>query len=124
MFYNQRKNSGWLVTALKTRREGNKAGHSSPDYDMAASNDARDNDEDELENEEESYSDEQAKSDVEYMKNNIYDKNTSENFETKLKLTFDYRMKIIKDCKSKVLIEFPFLFCHADLVCNKINLKL
>lgn len=98
------KNSGWLVTIMKTRRQKDKVKPIGDDLM------------DEVLQLVDQYSIDEAIQDIEYLKTTKFDSNTAEIIHEKLKLTVSARQKMLKDESANILEHFPYFFTNPELV--------
>lgn len=101
---------------MKTRRDAKKKAEKGETEALMENLDLNADDEVANGSGETTYSDEDAKSDIEYLKNTPYNKETASTFKQKMLASREHRFDIIADKTSDFLKEFPYLFCHTDLV--------
>lgn len=106
LFYNPSKNSGWFIPVLRARRRNGQ------------NKDANDDESDEVNGSDTclEYSEENAKADIELLRQTLVHKSTWEIFEQKLKSTIEYRNKICDDENINLLERFPYFFTNPELV--------
>lgn len=102
--FNPSTSTGWLVTILKTRRTRNK--QTKPKKPEEVSTTVLDPE----------YTQAHVESDILYLKQTPYTKDTEEEIKLKLKRTVKHRQLLLTDGNSNMLANFPYLFVHSELV--------
>lgn len=114
MFFNRQKNIGSLMTILKTRRQRNKKqriNEVNEDIEIEDENVNNISTADE-------YTEHEAKTDLEFLKSVVVNDNTLSIFKEKLTLTLSYRINLVKDNETDLLVNFPYFFTYPELVNN------
>lgn len=106
MFYNSNKNSGWMLSVLKTRRMAEKKNKDHMDI-----SDSKSSKPDSI-----MYTDENAKTDVEFLKTCLVTPVTLPVIKEKLLLTTKYRKTMCKDPNTDLRTIFPYFYTHPELV--------
>lgn len=106
------------MSSLKARRAKD---HVTRPQSVNDDDDGDGDDDDESESME--YSAQEALQDIEYLKMTVYEKNTANLVEEKLKLTSKYRHNLLGAPGVNVVKQFPYMITHPHLVFNSIHLN-